>query len=124
MAISIKAKEGFIAWTGFFFLDQKVQLVINRNDNKKRNIKTKILQDSPVSPIFFLLYITKVFNKIFDISPVATSLSFVDDLCFIFLKSFVKKLVKILENIAKKIIKQEKQNAVTYNISKTEAILF
>lgn len=79
--------------------------MINEKNYKKRNIKTKIYQGSSISPIFFPIYITKVLNKIFEISFVVTSLLFVDDLYFFSLKSLVKELIKVLENIAKKLIK-------------------
>lgn len=53
-----------------------------------------------------------------------TSLSFVDDLGFIASDSSVKELVKTLENVAKEVIKLGRLNIVTYDTSKTEAVLF
>ena len=77
-----------------------------------------------MSPIFFLIYISGVFNKVSKISPLVTSLSFVDDLGFIALGSSVKEIVKILEKVAKEVIKWGKLNAITYDTSKTEAVFF
>ncbi len=53
-----------------------------------------------------------------------TSFSFVDDLGFIAAGSSVQEVVKILEKVAKKVLGWGMLNAVTYNIAKTEAILF
>lgn len=57
-----------------------IQLVIDGHENKEREIETGIPQGSPVSPILFLIYISGVFDKLTEISPPVTSLSFVDDL--------------------------------------------
>ena len=113
-----------VTWIGGFLIDRKIQLVIDRHDNKKREIETGIYQGSPVSPILFLIYINVVFNKVLETSPLVTSLSFVNDLGFIALGSSVKEVVKTLENIAKVVLEWERQNAVTYDVFKTEAILF
>ena len=113
-----------VTWTGSFLTDRKVQLVIDGHDNKEREIETGIPQGSPVSPILFLIYISGVFNKISETSPWVTSLSFVDDLGFIASGSSVKEIVGSLEKFAKEVIEWGKQNAVTYDISKTEAVLF
>ena len=53
-----------------------------------------------------------------------TALSFVDDLGFIASGSSVKEIVKALEKVAKEVIEWGMLNAVTYDTSKTEAILF
>ena len=98
--------------------------MIDGHDNKERDIETEIPQGSPLSPILFLIYISGVFNKLSETSPSVTSLSFVDDLGFIASGSSVKGIVKVLEKVAKEVIKWEKQNAVTYDTSKTEAVLF
>ena len=75
-------------------------------------------------PILFLIYISDVFNKVSEKTPLVTSLSFVDDLGFIVSGSLVKEVVKTLENIAKAVLDWGRLNAVTYDISKTEAVLF
>ena len=53
-----------------------------------------------------------------------TSLSFVDDLGFIASGNSVKEIVKALEKVAKEVIEWGRLNAVTYDMSKTEAVLF
>ena len=52
------------------------------------------------------------------------SLSFIDDLGFIASVNLVKEIVKTFENIAKVILEWEKQNTITYNVSKIKAVLF
>lgn len=113
-----------INWTGFFLSDRKVQLVIDGHDNKERDIETGIPQGSRVLPILFLIYISGVFNKISETNLWVTFLSFFDNFGFIASGSSVKELVKTLKNVVKEVIKWRKLNAVTYDISKTEAALF
>lgn len=104
--------------------DRKVQLVIDGHENNEREIETGIPQGSPVSPILFLIYISGVFEEVTRICPLATSLSSIDDLGFIVSGSSVKEVGKALKKIAKTVIEWGARNAVTYNTSKTEAVLF
>ena len=122
--IELGVDGDLVTWTGSFLTNRKVQLVIDRHDNKKREIETGIPQGSPLSPILFLIYISGVFNKVSETSPLVTSLSFIDDLGFIASDSSVKEIVRALEKVAKEVIEWGRVNAVTYNTSKTEAVLF
>ena len=87
-----------------FSLRSKVQLMVDEYSNKERDIETKIPEGSLLFPIFFLICISKIFNKVLDISLLITSLLIVDDLGFIALGYLVKKLVKTLKNTAKEIM--------------------
>lgn len=122
--IELELDGDLMTWTSSFMLDRKIQLMIDGHDNKERDIETRIPQGSPVSPILILIYISGVFNKVSETSPSVTSLSFVDDLGFIASNSSVKGIVKVLKKVDKKVIKQGRQNAVTYDTSKIEAVLF
>ena len=122
--VELGIDRDLVTWTGLFLTDRKIQLVIDGHDNKEREIETGIPQGSPVSPILFLIYISGVFNKVSETSPLVTSLSFFDDLGFIASSSSVKEVVKTLENVAKAVLEWGRQNAVTYDVSKTEAVLF
>lgn len=77
-----------------------------------------------MSLIFFLIYISGVFTKISETSFTVTSLSFVDNLGFIASGSPVKDIVRAFETVAKEVIEWGRQNAITYNMAKIEAVLF
>lgn len=113
-----------IRWTQSFLTDQTVQLVIDGHDNRERSIETRIPQGSPVFPILFLIYISGVFQQVTESIPAITSLSFVDDLGFIAAGSLVKELAKTLGQVAQVVLDWRKSNTVTYDIAKTEAVLF
>ncbi len=91
--IELGVDGDLVTWTGSFLTDRKIQLVIDGHDNPEREIETGIPQGSPVSPILFLIYISGVFNKVSETSPLVTSFSFVDDLGFITSGSSVKEIV-------------------------------
>lgn len=59
-----------------------------------------------------------------EICPLVTSLPFIDDLGFIASGSSVKEVGKVLEKVAETVLEWGTQNAVTYDTSKTEAVLF
>ena len=113
-----------VAWTKSFLTDRKIQLVIDGYDNKEREIETGIPQGSPVSPILFLIYVSGVFDAVTEDNPMVTSLSFVDDLGFIASGTPVKEIARTLETVARTVLEWGVTNAVTYDTSKTEAVLF
>ena len=113
-----------VAWTKSFLTDRKIQLVIDGHDNKEREIKTGIPQGSPVSSILFLIYISGVFDAAAENNPAITSLSFVDDLGFIAFGTSVKEISQTLGTVAATVLHWGSTNAVTYDTSKTEAVLF
>lgn len=92
--------------------------------NPKHKVETGIPQGSPVSPIFFLIYISGVFLEIETRLPQITCLSFMADLRFLAAGSSMPEIEKALEKAGKITLDWETRNAVTYDISKTEAILF
>lgn len=110
--IKLEIDGDFVSWTSRFLTDRKIQLVIDGHDNKEREIETRIPQGSPVSPILFLIYISRVFNRVSETSLLVTSFSFVDDLSFIVSGSSVKEMIKALEKVAKEIIEWGRLNAV------------
>lgn len=122
--IKLGINNDLITCTEYFLTIQKIQLVIDAHDNKKRKIKAGICQNSLVLPIFILIYISRVFNKVSETSVLVIFLSFVNDLEFIALSSSIKKIVKTLDKVAKTICQLGTLNEVTYNISKTETVLF
>ena len=71
-----------------------------------------------------MIYISGVFDKVLETNPLVTSLLFVDDLGFLAASSSVKEVAKVLENVAQVVLEWGKLNAVTYDVSKIEAVLF
>lgn len=89
-----------VAWTKSFLTDQKIQLVIDRNDNKEKEIEIRILQRFLILHILLLLYISKVFDTITENNLAVISLSFVNDLEFIASDTLIKEISQILDIVA------------------------
>lgn len=122
--IKLEIDSNLVTQTRFFHIDRKVQLIIDEYNNKEKDIKTRISQKSLLSPILFLIYISSVFNKVFEIILLDMFLLFVNELEFITLSNSIKELIKILKNVTKVILEWENLNVVTYNISKSKVVVF
>lgn len=84
----------------------------------------RLSQGSPVSSILFFIYMSRVFDEVAEANLVITSLFFVNNLGFITACSSVKNFVKIFKRVVQVVINKIKFNAVIYNITKTEIVLF
>ncbi len=66
---------------------------------KSEILRLGISQSFLVLPIFFLIYMSRVFNKVLETNHLVTFLFFIDDLRFIASSSLVKEMVKSLKEI-------------------------
>lgn len=99
-------------------------MIINKHDNKKKEIKTGIPQGLPISLILFLIYISRIYDVIEENNPTVTSLLFVDDLGFIASSNSIKEISQALGKVASTVLHWGSINAVTYDTSKTKSVLF
>lgn len=76
------------------------------------------------SPILCLIYISNVFIKVENQESNIIYLLFIDDLAFLATVKSVIKIKKLLEKARKIILAWGTRNVVTYDIAKTDAILF
>ena len=86
-----------IGWTQSFVTDKKVEIVIDRHKNLKRDVETGIPQDSLISLILFFIYISGVFEMVIAILPKIISISFMDDLGFLASGNSIKEVTTSLE---------------------------
>ena len=116
--------DDLIGWTQSFLTDRWVELVIDGYINPSCKVETGIPQGLPVSPILFLIYISGVFLEMESRLPQVTCLSFMDDLGFLAAGNSAIDIKKTLEKAGKFFLNWGMRNAVTYDIGKTEAMLF
>ena len=83
------------------------------------SINAGIPQGSPVSPIFFLIYIRDLFLEVQNFQ-----LSYIDDLSITASSTSLKKNAKVLEREIQKLFAKGKELAIKFDAAKTEFIHF
>lgn len=104
--------------------DRRAKIIIDGNKNSKKEIETSISHGSPISPILFLIYISGVFDIVKAVSPKLRSISFIDKLRFLTSNNFIKEIAASFKIKGEIVLRWGLLNAITYDIHKTEAILF
>ena len=112
-----------IRWVNSFLTDRKVQLVIDGYTCPVRDIEIGVPQGSPISPILFIIYISGFFDAIEAKIPII-SLSFADDIGLIAIESSIREVTKTLEQAGEEAINWGLQNSISFEVDKTEAVLF
>ena len=80
-------------------------MIINKFTCQLQDIYTRVLQESPVSPDLFNMYLSNIFKKIEQENPDIAMLSFVDDIDFLVLGKTIKDIQKTLTEAANLAIK-------------------
>jgi hypothetical protein len=121
--IQLKIPGDLIQWTNSFLTDKQIQLIIKGHTYSAASLETKISQRSSVSLILFIIYLNGIF-KIIKAKILIKTLSFMDDISFLISKNLIQKVSEILKTAEKEIISWELTNNVSFEINKTETILF
>lgn len=78
----------------------------------------------PISLILFLIYIKKIFSQIKEKLLSIMYISFIDILSFLISGNFISIMAKLIKKASKIVLEWGANNLVTYNMSKTEVVLF
>ncbi|KAH7563621.1 hypothetical protein BM1_00668 [Bipolaris maydis] len=106
-----------ITWAKTFLSNRSLRLAFDGQIEEFSEINAGIPQGSPVSPIFFLIYIRDLFPQIDGFQ-----LSYIDDISITTSSTSIKKNVKILQREVNKLVTKGKQLAIEFDIAKTELI--
>jgi retron-type reverse transcriptase len=101
--IELKILGDIIRWVNSFFIDRKVQLVIDGYIYSLKEVEAGLPQGSLISPILFVIYISGFFDYIKEKIPVITLL-FADDIGIIAVESSIRDTTKTLEVVGLKAI--------------------
>ncbi|KAF5189612.1 reverse transcriptase, partial [Thalictrum thalictroides] len=108
-----------ISWIAAFLSDRELRLAFDGQCETFSKIETGIPQGSPVSPILFLIYIKNLFQ-----SRAVRFISYMDDICIIASSKSIRKNIKILEREASHIYALGTNNAIDFDLAKTELVHF
>jgi ribonuclease HI len=120
-------------WTESFMSDRRATIKMDGREGEVMDVETGVPQGSPTSPILFDIYISNLFFHLEPPPPKRffqekdksiTALSFVDDVAWVVRGDEVKQCVQQMEQCAKKAKEWAANNAVEFDIQKTEAVLF
>ena len=109
-------------WIKSFMQDRKIQLKFDGNSQEMTDINIRIPQDSPVSPILFLIYIRFLFNKRINTSE--RILSYLDDIGLAVSSNSIEENCQLLQKLAKDLLIKQDQNCMQFDMEKTELIHF
>jgi hypothetical protein len=96
--IELKISGDIIRWINFFFIDRKVQLIINGYTYSSKKIEAGLPQGSLISLILFVIYINRFFDYIEEKIPI-TTLLFADNIDIIAVESSIRDTTKTLETV-------------------------
>ena len=102
--LELEIDRDFIWWTKSFFIDRKLQLIIDGQNNPENDVEIKILQELLVSLILFLIYDSEVFEQVKRELPKIMSLLFIENLGFVASGTSVKEIAKALRKVGNLVV--------------------
>ena len=97
---------------------------VDGQDSEPIDVTTGLPQGSPISPVLFAIYIADIHQAVEDKTEDCRDISFVDDVTWVAEGRNLDEVVHKLERCAELSLSWAKDNAVSFETSKTEAILF
>ena len=116
--------ECLVRWTSSFMQDRRVIMSVDGQDGQEMAVTTGLPQGSPVSPVLFALYIAEIHEAVEGQVEDCRGISFVDDVTWIVEGYDINEVASKLEECAAASLRWAEDNAVRFETSKTEAILF
>lgn len=118
--IKLRLPHSIIRWTKSFLEQRRIQLSFDGQIEETTEVETGVPQGSPISPILFLIYIRDLFTDIKTVTP----LSYIDDIALLTASTSLQKNAKILEKEVKLLTKRGAEQAIEFDLAKTELLHF
>jgi ribonuclease HI len=108
-----------IAWLFAFLSHRRLRLSFDGQTQEFTDHHAGIAQGSPVSPILFLIYARNLFPTL-----AVKNWSYIDDIALVTSSTSLRKNIKVLESEIAKLYELGAQNAIEFDLEKTELIHF
>jgi retron-type reverse transcriptase len=118
-----KLDGDLIEWTEYFLTNRTVQITVDGYDGEVSPVNTGIPQESPVSPILFAIYLSSLFPHIENRVEGVEGISFADDVGWWVSGKDIGEIRHEMEKCALLSQQWAQNNAVVFDIDKTEVIL-
>ena len=116
--------ECLVRWTDSFMQDRRVIMNVDGQDSEPVSVTTGLSQGFPISPTLFAIYIADTHEAVEDQVEDSRGISYVDDVTWVVEGTDVDDVVEKLERCAAAGLEWAGDNAIRFEESKTEAILF
>ena len=104
--------------------DRRVIMSVDGQDSHPLEVITGLPQGSPISPVLFAIYIADIHQAVEGQIEDCRGISFVDDITWVAEGVDLDDVVRKLEGCAAASLQWAEGNAVRFETSKTEAVLF
>src|SRR6266545_1198195 len=105
--INLGLPKSLYSWINSFLVDRKIQLAFDNKINIETDIQIGIPQDSPISPILFLIYIRNLFQDL-----ESRDISYINNIDLVASSKSIKKNCKILKEAAIRIFEKGADNLI------------
>ena len=109
-----------VTWVRSFLEGRLVRLAFDGQTEELSEVETGVPQGSPISPILFLIYVCELAAKV----PGVEQLSYIDDFGLLTASTSLKKNARTLQKAVESLTQQGKQQAIEFDLAKTELIHF
>lgn len=111
--------ENFVRWVDSFMSNRSATIIIDNYISEEFNLKCRLPQGSPASPILFLLYMKPLFK-----SASGINLGYADDMCLLVRGRTIPDCGQILQRRLDKVLSHANDLGIPFDIEKTELQYF
>ena len=116
--------ECLVEWTDSFMRGRRVIMSVDGQDSDPIEVTTGLPQGSSISPVLFAIYIADIHQAVAGQMEDCRGISFMDDVIWVTEGRDLDDVVRKLEGCAAASLRWAESNAVCFETSKTEVVLF
>jgi len=107
ICINLGLPKSLCSWINSFLIDRKIQLAFDNGTSIETDIQIGISQGSPISPIFFLIYVRNLFQDL-----ESRGISYINNIDLVASSESIEKNYKILKKATIRIFEKGANNLI------------